>query len=155
MFKPRPNGWCGGATGRTRPSLTSQTMPCCLTCSPSGHPARILGAAFWLRIRKACMGSRNLDDAQPAALEVKLVDLRRREELLEDAYLYAKKIDATSLGHSVGHARPFMDVAASPGCPGTRSCATTPLLHDSHPAARALERPTHTPWRSVPRHRTD
>jgi site-specific DNA recombinase len=27
-------------------------------------------------------------------LEVKLADLRRREELLEDAYLYAKKIDA-------------------------------------------------------------
>ena len=29
-----------------------------------------------------------------AALEVKLADLRRREELLEDAFLYAKKIDA-------------------------------------------------------------
>ena len=31
-----------------------------------------------------------------AALEVKLTDLRRREELLEDAFLYAKKIDATT-----------------------------------------------------------
>jgi hypothetical protein len=33
-------------------------------------------------------------DAFRAGLEVKLADLRRREELLEDAFLYAKKIDA-------------------------------------------------------------
>ena len=33
--------------------------------------------------------------------------------------------------------------AASPGCPGARSCATIPPLHDRHPATRALEQPTH------------
>ena len=31
-----------------------------------------------------------------AAFDVKLTDLRRRETLLEDAFLYAKKIDATT-----------------------------------------------------------
>ena len=33
--------------------------------------------------------------------------------------------------------------AASPGCPGVRSCVTIPPRHDRHPATRALEQPAH------------
>jgi hypothetical protein len=51
-------------------------------------------ALFRAIVLDVCKGRVAEAEALRGDLEVKLADLRRREELLEDAYLYSKKIDA-------------------------------------------------------------
>src|SRR6266705_1180229 len=67
MPRPRPNAWCGAATGRIRPRRTSRTTRSSSTCWPYGSRTRRPATASWCRTRRPSTASPRRRNLPPPA----------------------------------------------------------------------------------------